>query len=132
MTQDETQGERLNQLISCLEKNQSLVAQELSISQSYINQIIKGKKNLSHKVITEIGKKYPMVNTNWLIRGEGDMFLSEKLPEVAEPETKYFPENPPPADPLSALSALLKYQQERIDNLEKRLSKLEGRLGGKE
>ena len=50
----------------------------IGVSQGYINSVIKGEKSLSHRVIVGITSGGWNSNINWLLTGEGDMFLSRK------------------------------------------------------
>lgn len=66
--------------------------------------------------------------------GKGEQFFiqaDEKAPSVEEPGVNYTDQKD---DPTAALRGMLEYFKERIDNLEKRVSLLEGRsvVGKKE
>lgn len=49
----------------------------LGISQETYDRIIKGKSSLTPTVIQQLIKKIPDLNAEWLMTGEGDVFLNE-------------------------------------------------------
>lgn len=95
VTNQEEQGLRLEHLLQTLKINQSELARMIKVSPSLINQIIKGQKALSHKVLSRLTNGYNQVNASWLLNNEGEMFFEKKEPEpgvlegVLEPEVEY-------------------------------------------
>ena len=95
MTNLEDQGIRFERLLEALNSNQSELARKIGVSPSLINQIVKGQKALSHKVLTQLTNSYREINANWLLTGEGEMFMEKKEPEsrvqtgVLEPDAEY-------------------------------------------
>ncbi len=84
--------------------------------------------------VIRLSKRYTDINPEWIMEGKGAMLKSDKVEDasqnniqVSEPAINY-----EHADPLLQLRALLEYYKERIENLEKRVSLLEGRVPGKE
>lgn len=84
--------------------------------------MISGKREINKRAINAIKKNLPFVNINWLLTGEGEMFLENKAPvpaTVQEPEPVYS------RDPFAALRQLLQDYGERIQQVEERLLFLE-------
>ncbi len=81
----ETQGERLSQIIEHLGFSQRNFAIELSVSQAFISKMTNNNNQLSKNFIdkllsyfeaTNFNKK---LNINWLITGEGSMFIQQAI-----------------------------------------------------
>jgi len=47
----------------------------IGVTQSRISKIIKRKSGVSHDILNKILSTFPEVNPDWLLRGEGEMFL---------------------------------------------------------
>lgn len=63
-----------------------------------MSMVLNGLKPISQKVINGLASGYPMVNTHWLLTGEGEMFLGSEVirsggnePEVKEEGARYEP-----------------------------------------
>lgn len=65
-----TFGERLNELIADLKMKKVQFAQEIDVDQSYISQMISGKRKPSDRVIRDICR-VGGVNKEWLCDGTG-------------------------------------------------------------
>jgi transcriptional regulator with XRE-family HTH domain len=92
VTENPEQGARLEMIIDALSETQTSVAQLLGISQGYVSQMVGGSRNISRRVLHFITKNYPSVNINWLLTGEGEMFLHRSDPPpvgVMEPVAVY-------------------------------------------
>lgn len=66
-------------------------ARELGMTQANVSQIENGECLPSGDLFIRMANRYPKLNFNWLIRGEGDMFKIEKglskqlkYPEIAQ------------------------------------------------
>lgn len=81
-----TIGQRFEALIQALKMNNNSFAVSIGKTPSMIKFIIDSKSKPGWEVIEEIGKKYPQVNSNWLLRGEGEMFIKEQ--EAQAPDAK--------------------------------------------
>lgn len=70
---------RLNELIEakCGERGESAFSKLIGIHQVTLNNYILGKRKLSLEVVEAVLKTFKDVNAEWLIRGEGEMFLGE-------------------------------------------------------
>lgn len=125
MTIDEQIGIRLNQFR--IEKNISQVAlsELVGVQQGFLNQVIKGHKGISAKILINITIAFKDLNVRWIITGVGPMLL---------PENHYPPPDPDvctqvqeqPADYLPALDGdvdvlkVLRNHEKRLRALEKK------------
>lgn len=60
----------------------TLLAEQLGTSQPTVSAILSGKRNLSRGMVARITERYPDLNSNWLMTGEGNM-LNDVVVEVA-------------------------------------------------
>jgi len=67
-------NERIEKLIETLKVNQSELAKICDVSKQAVSSILRGDTKPSLKVIENIVKYYPLLNSRWLITGEGDPF----------------------------------------------------------
>lgn len=74
MTENETIGERLNQLRTTLSLTQKAFAQSIGTNQGFLNNVIKGRRGIGHNILLNIAKAYKSVSLRWLLTGEGEMF----------------------------------------------------------
>lgn len=70
---------RLNMLIEakCGERGASSFSKLIGIHQVTLNNYILGKRKLSLEVVEAVLNTFKDVNAEWLIRGEGEMFIRE-------------------------------------------------------
>lgn len=67
--------QKLAKLLHCLGFSQTQLATNLNISRQRVNNIIMGRQFFSKEQQIILCKKYN-VNLNWLIAGEGEMFIT--------------------------------------------------------
>lgn len=67
----------LNDLLKLLDMRVSTFEKEIEVSNSTIAVAIKRNSNLSTKIIEKIVGKFPDVNKQWLMTGEGDILQKE-------------------------------------------------------
>lgn len=65
---------RIKGIIEALGMNNNSFAKSLGRSYSNVAYIIEGKVKPGFDFITALLKKYPQVNSSWLLTGEGEMF----------------------------------------------------------
>jgi len=70
-----TPGDRLKQFRKLLKMNQKDLSEVLNISQSTLSQIENSYYAVSIQALSTLYNEYNL-NTNWLVTGEGEMFLS--------------------------------------------------------
>lgn len=80
---------RLKEIRKSLGLNQSDFCKPLNISRSHLAGIESGIKNLTDRLINDIVTEYN-VNKDWLVNGEGDMFLDPLVDFQLEPEIEEF------------------------------------------
>lgn len=68
--------ENLKKFWEHLGLNQSKFAKSIGIPQSNMSEIIRGKKNITEKIIIAILNSYNDLNVNWLFTNQGEMLLS--------------------------------------------------------
>ena len=69
-----TIGERIGLIIEEKKLKKVQFAADLHIDQSYVTQLINGRRNASGRLMNDICEKYN-VNQQWLETGEGEMFI---------------------------------------------------------
>ena len=75
---ENTIGERIGVLLDALKMKKVRFAQRLNIDQSYVSQLVSGKRNPSDRTVADICREFH-VSELWLRTGQGEMFptLSE-------------------------------------------------------
>lgn len=53
----------------------------------------RGSQNLGIKVLDQLMQIFPDLNLNWLLKDDPEMFLTDIIGKVAEPEAKYMVTN---------------------------------------
>lgn len=77
---------RLKTLISSLGISQKRLAEQIGVSRTQINLIVNEERGLTENIVYRIERRYPNVNADWLIKGEGEMFKSDQIAEEPSPE----------------------------------------------
>lgn len=72
------QGLRLKQLLEHFRFTQQKFADQTGYKQGHISQIVKGKRAIAQNLLNIIANKYN-VSIDWLLKGEGPMFMSEEF-----------------------------------------------------
>lgn len=83
--------ERFTKVIEYSELTPAEFAEEIGVQRSSISHIISGRNKPSLDFITKIKTAFPKFEWDWLITGEGEMLISDIIPEPAE-------EKPEPAE----------------------------------
>ncbi|MEM0542467.1 S24 family peptidase [Flavobacterium sp. j3] len=65
-------------------KNASDFAEKIGISNSLMNEILKGRSNVGIKPIQSTVKKFYGLSLDWIIKGEGKMSKDFEIPELKE------------------------------------------------
>lgn len=74
-------GKRLKQVLKKLDITQTSLSKTISISNVVINRYTKDKTMPDYNFLNKLTSAFN-VNINWLLTGEGSMFLSENLKEI--------------------------------------------------
>jgi len=93
-----------------------------------LSKLINGREPITKNVIRELRENFPLLNINWLLYEDGEMFLAEKKDKnlliVEEPEVVYMQRSD---DPFGDVRSLLEQYERRIAALEERVARLEGK-----
>ena len=87
--------ERIVKIIRDEGISSSAFADILGIQRSSISHILSGRNKPSLDVIQRILRKFPNINSDWLILGIGDMYKSAEKSENTAVQTTLFDEEPP-------------------------------------
>ncbi len=68
--------DRLSKIITTEGLTPSLLADEMGIQRSGISHILSGRNQPSFDFLRKLLIRFPKLNANWLISGEGPMYLS--------------------------------------------------------
>lgn len=74
-------GKRIGTVIEVLGIKKVQFAERIKVDQSFISQLVSGKRNPSDRTVADICREFN-VDENWLRTGEGEMFV--QLSEDAE------------------------------------------------
>jgi len=77
-------NDRITKVIEFSELSPAEFAEEIGVQRSSISHIISGRNKPSLDFITKIKTTFPQFEWNWLITGEGEMLITEKIPEPLE------------------------------------------------
>lgn len=86
--------ERINLLLKVKNITSRQFAEEVGVQPSSLSHIMSGRNNPSLDFVMKVLRRYPEVDTNWLLFGKGQMFQSSSArEEVADPASQL----PPPS-----------------------------------
>lgn len=128
MTNKKARGARLQEFIDYKKFKQITLAQRVGVSKGLVSRICSGELNMSGQFLNKLSICFPGLGLDWLLKGEGSMLLPSNASDngaaavLAPGDTKR-------EDVFGELRRVLECCKERIDNLEKRVSKLEGMNG---
>jgi len=77
-------SKRFETMIASLEMNNNSFALSIGRSPSNIKPIIDGKSKPGYDMLESIFKKYPQINRDWLLMGEGQIFRNQKNTDKIE------------------------------------------------
>jgi len=88
-------GQRLKKLREELNLSQGKMANLLGVSQSALSKWESGKREIPIGVLIKLKQKFN-VNLNWLLSGQGDMFLPpQEIPLLVPELVEFFKQYPP-------------------------------------
>jgi len=111
---------RLKKLMDYYHLTQMSLGESIGVKKSYISQMINDKAPISHQVIDGLLDRFPLLNLNWLLIGEGHIIREKEVEErfdVAQESTAVYNRS-------TALACL----QQLLDDHEERILELEGAL----
>lgn len=110
--------ERLEQLMEYKSLNQRSLSKEIGFSYSTLNKYCNKKSNtIDFELIYRLASNFSDIDTNWLIQGTGEMLLTSEQPTDSNE-----------SDRLSKLIDTIAFQQDTINNLQRRIKELEAEL----
>lgn len=70
--------QRVKDFIEESKMSKNAFAKSLSMDQTTVNNQILGKRSVSIDLVLSFLTNYPNISAEWLMRGEGEMFIQEK------------------------------------------------------
>jgi transcriptional regulator with XRE-family HTH domain len=129
VTETKQRGMRLKEFSSTMKLKQCALAQRLGVTAGFLSQVINGREDVTGKLVLNLSQSFPLLNMNWLLHGDGPMFLSD--------EQKKYEEEPVPdqrvseaiaeyvsGDPLGSLRRMLEEYERRLRVLEAEVARL--------
>lgn len=98
------------------------LATALETNKAGISDIKSGRKKLSIDILRRMKLSYPSLNIEWVIMGEGDMFLSQQASPSTGFEDKLL-------NIIQEKDAIIREQAEEIGQLKARIVQLEREKG---
>lgn len=123
MAIDKEKGIRLELFVNSLNIKHKAFAARVGTSNKFVSQIINGHSNLTTDMAYRIGKAYPELNKEWLLKGEGEMLIVEKQPDMVEEKQPMYG-----GDPLDGLRQMLEKHEQEIKELRREVEGLKKRL----
>lgn len=87
MTEELTISARLGKFIESIDFSQNEFAKTVGISSPLISQMLHKNSNFGIDTLKKIIDAFPQLNTEWLIKGQGDMILSTQASPILPVET---------------------------------------------
>lgn len=78
--------QRIKHIIEEKAKSVSEFAEIIGIPQTTLNNQLLGKRSLSLDVVISISNSFEDISTDWLLRGEGNMYVLDNLPNISGSE----------------------------------------------
>jgi len=92
-------GERLRKFREQSELKILDFSRILGISHGFLSEVEQGKKQAGLDLIMSLKRNFPLLNQEWLLTGEGEMFRKGKQEEKGEEKQAQEPPTPSPAEP---------------------------------
>lgn len=80
--------QRIRELIDAKECNVSSFAKKIGIGQTTLNTYLKYDRYPAYETLHAILHTFPDVSAEWLMRGEGDMFICDGMPVIRGDESE--------------------------------------------
>lgn len=98
------------------------LASIIGIRRAAISDIKNGRKKVSIELLRQVKRSFPIINAEWVVTGEGSMFLSEPLPTGTSLEHRLL-------DIIQEKDSTILRQAEEIGQLKGRLYQLQQKKG---
>ncbi len=133
----DTIGIRLQKIMKHYGIKQVTLSQRLGVTKGYISMLVNEKEPLTINLVYAILKSFPLLNSFWVLTGEGEMFLGDNViaaqgkldPQVMESDVRYEAMR---GGILESLLARVSVMEDRLEELEAELRALREGCGGKE
>ena len=105
--------DRLQQFLIEEALSPSKFADEIGVQRSSISHILSGRNNPGYDFIQKILKRFPNLNADWLLMGQGKMYKTELQPSLFDtrPEKQNIDVNPPVSE-VNSISPDTEFKQE--------------------
>lgn len=82
--------ERIREIINIKSRgiSEAAFAEKIGMKQQTLNNYIRGVNKLSVAFISIILETFPDISAEWLMRGEGDMYITDGLPVIRGDESE--------------------------------------------
>lgn len=101
------------------------LASIIGIRRSGISDIKTGRKKVSIELLRQVKNAFPIINTDWVVTGKGDIFLSQDTTEhLARPGIEHRL-----LDIIQEKESVILHQAEEIGQLKERLYELQRKKG---
>lgn len=122
MTNNNTINGRIREIILSAGITDSAFAKRIGVTQSVIASMFQRGTEPSAKVLTSILLTYEDISAEWLLRGKGQMLLSEVTPDPNIEQTKRL------VDTITTLQGIITEQTKTNQLLTEELKKAKGEL----
>lgn len=115
--------DRIYQLMKTLGMTQKEFASKLCVAEGTLSSIFNGRTKPTSNLVNAVHTFFPEVNINWLMFGEGDMYVSahDDAPKSSSGETGQssfsFPETP--SEPMVSVPPILEEIRDTVKKLDK-------------
>lgn len=114
---------RIKEIIAYSGLSERAFAIKCGIKPTTLNNQLIGKREVSLPTITAILSSFDEISSAWLLRGEGNMLLSENQPQDESAERIAML-----VDTITTLQATINERTKTVQLLEEKLKKTEGEL----
>ena len=122
MTNNNTNNGRIREIILSAGITDSAFAKRIGVTQSVIASMFQRGTEPSAKVLTSILLTYEDISAEWLLRGKGQMLLSEVTPDPNIEQMKRL------VDTITTLQGIITEQTKTNQLLKEELKKAKGEL----
>jgi transcriptional regulator with XRE-family HTH domain len=109
---DESFAERLKVVAQALGLKQHNIYKDMGTSSARVSNVFNGVNNPSYDFLQNFLSAYPNVNANWLLKGEGEMFLDNSI--VREPDVQKWSST----DLRKRIDRMEAYMKKKFDDFE--------------
>jgi len=83
---------RIRKILETEKMSPSRFAEEIGVQRSSLSHILSGRNYPGYEYLLKILKRFPSLDANWLLMGEGEMYKSDKQ-TVDKGNKELFPDN---------------------------------------